>query len=79
MKTKNPLYVVKGKDVQEANNIFDLVIKKFNLEPVMQFLQNIFKMLLAQATSYPVFLVVKKYIDEVMAKCIAMMGRFGIA
>lgn len=43
MKNKNPLYVVKGKEVQEAFGIFDLVVKKFNLEPVIRVLESILK------------------------------------
>lgn len=79
MKTKNPLYVVKGKDVQEASSIFDLVVKKFNLEPVIQVIQNILKMLLEQVKSYPMFVAVKQYIDDFIVKYFALIQKFGLA
>ncbi len=79
MKMKNPLYVVKGKDVQEASSIVDLVIKKFNLEPVIQVIQNILKMLLEQVKNYPTFVAVKAYIDEMIVKYFALIQKFGLA
>lgn len=68
MKNKNPLYVVKGKNVQEAKNLFDLVVKKLNLEPAIEILSNIFKMMLAQVTSYPMFVAVKNWLDQILTK-----------
>lgn len=79
MKNKNPLYVVKGKDVQEANSVFDLVIKKLNLEPVIQILQNILKMLLEQVQSYPMLKFVEAYMAEVISKIMALGKNFGLA
>lgn len=68
MKNKNPLYVVKGNSVQEAKNIFDLVVKKLNLEPMVEIVTNILKMLLSQVTSYPMFVAVKSWLDQVLTK-----------
>lgn len=68
MKNKNPLYVVKGKDVQEASSIFDLVIKKFNLEPVMNILKNIFLMLLEQVETFAWFEALTKFYNELLQK-----------
>jgi hypothetical protein len=76
---KNPLYVIKGKDVLEARNFFDLVLKKFNLEPVVQILQNILKMLLDNIKSYPTFISMKNTIDEVMAKLMVLAEKYGVA
>jgi hypothetical protein len=67
MKNKNPLYVVKGKEVQAASNVFDLVVKKLNLEPLIELLLNIFNMLLEQVRSFETFKAVKDYLDEVLA------------
>ena len=78
MKNKNPLYVVKGKEVQEAFGIFDLVVKRFNLQPVIRVLDSIFKMLMEQVKSWETFIAVKKFIDEMMATTLAMGKRFGI-
>lgn len=63
---KNPLYVVKGQQVEQAKDWFDLLIKKFELEPVVAFLQQLLQMLLAQVQSYPLFLVVKGYLDQLL-------------
>jgi len=79
MKNKNPLYVVKGKDVQEAKDIFDLVIKKLNLEPVVQFIQNILKMILENIKSYPTFLAMKNLLDELIVKYFGFVKKFGLA
>lgn len=68
MKTKNPLYVVKGKEVQEASSVFDLVIKKFNLEPAINILRNIFYFLLEQVQNFAWFKVVSEFITEMIQK-----------
>jgi hypothetical protein len=77
-KTKNPLYVVKGKDVQEASNLFDLVVKKFNLEPVIQFFQSMLKLLLEQIKNYPTFLAIKNILDELIIKYFGLVKKFGL-
>ena len=79
MKHKNPLYVVKGKDVQEAKDIFDLVIKKLNLEPVVQFLQSMLKMILENIKSYPTFVAMKNLLDELVVRYFGLIKKFGLA
>ena len=79
MKHKNPLYVVKGKDVQEAKDIFDLVIKKLNLEPVVQFIQNMLKMILENIKSYPTFVAMKNLLDELVVRYFGLIKKFGLA
>jgi hypothetical protein len=79
MKNKNPLYVVKGKDVQEAKDIFDLVIKKLNLEPVVQFIQSILKMILENIKNYPTFIAMKNLLDELIVRYFGMVKKFGLA
>ena len=79
MKNKNPLYVVKGKDVQEAKDIFDLVLKKLNLEPVVQFIQNMLKLILENIKSYPTFLAMKNLLDELVVKYFGIVKKFGLA
>ncbi len=76
MKNKNPLYVVKGKTVQEAKGVFDLIIKKMNLDPVVQFLMNLIKTILAEVKTYPMFLAAKTMIDELMAKILPVVLKF---
>lgn len=76
---KNPLYVVKGKQVEQARNWFDLFVKKFDLEPVVAFLQQLLAILMAQINSYPVFAVVKDVLDRVLAQIEALTGKFSKA
>ncbi|MBY0515852.1 MAG: hypothetical protein K2P81_03010 [Bacteriovoracaceae bacterium] len=73
MKNKNPLYVVKGKNVEQAANFFDMLLKKFDLEPVFNFLQQIFAMLLQQVQNYPMFLVIKGYIDQLFVQLMPIL------
>ncbi len=65
-KNSNPLYVVKDKDVHMVNNWIELLIKKWNLEPLFQMLMQIFQSLLDQVQTYPVFVMVKTLIDQWM-------------
>lgn len=78
-KSKNPLYVVKGKDVQEASGVFDLVMKKFNLEPVVQMIQNLLKMILENIKSYPTFVAMKNFLDELVVRYFGLVKKFGLA
>jgi hypothetical protein len=79
MKNKNPLYVVKGKDVQEAKDLFDLVIKKLNLEPVVQFIQTMLKMILENIKNYPTFIAMKNLLDELVVRYFGLVKKFGLA
>ena len=67
-KIKNPLYVVKGQNIEEASGLLDFVVKKLNLAPVIEFLTMIIKMLMEQVNSYPMFLAFKQFIDLVLKK-----------
>jgi hypothetical protein len=78
MKNKNPLYVVKGKEVQEASSMIDLVIKKFNLEPAINILRNLFMLLLEQVENFAMFKAVKGFIDEMIAKMKDLGTKFGL-
>lgn len=72
---KNPLYVVKGKTVEEARGVFDLVLKKFNLEPLFELLGKLISFLLEQVKDYPTFVAIKKVVDEVMEKVSLLLGK----
>lgn len=77
-KNSNPLYVVKGDQVEQASNLVDMLIKKFNLEPLIELMMNIFKTLLENVSSYPMFLLVKDFIDHVMGR-LELFKKFSIA
>lgn len=76
--TKNPLYVVKdtkkGSVVEEASGFIDLIIKKFGLGPALEMLGTLFEGLMAMASNYAMFMVVKDFIDQLMAKISVILG-----
>ncbi len=68
-KTKrNPLYVVTndGKDVEPADNIFDALIKKLSLEPVVDFLKLIFQIIIDQVGGVVALDLIKGILDELV-------------
>ena len=69
-KSNNPLYVVtnNGKDVESVGNYYEAFIKKFGLEPVVNFLEMLLDILLSQVKSYAGFAFVKDLFDELMIK-----------
>ncbi len=69
-KKTNPLYVVtnNGKDVEQAEGTFDLLVKKLGLEPAIKVLSNILELLLAQVESYATFVAIKEFLDQLIAQ-----------
>ena len=76
-KMKNPLYIVKGDEVHPAKNFVDLVIKKLNLEPVFDFLMEMFKILFEQVNNYSAFIILKDLFDEFMSR-VDLFKKFSI-
>ena len=68
MKNKNPLYVVKGKDVEPATGIVDLIVKKLNLQLALEFFEYLFNLLLSMVDSYPKLKAVMDFMDMVVAR-----------
>jgi hypothetical protein len=75
VKNKNPLYVVKGKTVLEAQGVVDLILKKFNLEPALKILIKVANFLLEQVKDYPTLVVIKKLVDDLMEKITKLNDR----
>ena len=65
--------------MQEAKGIFDLVIKKMSLEPVIEFVQNMLKMILENIKTYPTFVAMKNLLDELVVRYFALVEKFGLA
>ncbi len=65
---KNPLYVVTndGKDVEQVENFFDALIKKFSLEPVIDFLKLIFQIIIDQVGGTVALDLIKGILDELV-------------
>jgi hypothetical protein len=78
MKNKNPLYVVKGKNVMEAKNFFDLIVKKFNLEPAFEILNNILKLMFSQVNTYSGFVAIKTWFDDLITKVFGIVTKYGM-
>lgn len=84
VKKTNPLYVVtnKGQDVQEAQGLFDALVKKFHLQPFVDLFMDLWMQLVEQlsqmVTNYSMFLVVKAFIDEWVEKLIELAGKLGV-
>lgn len=74
-KSTNPLYVVRknGVDVEEAEGIFDMILKKTGLDKFMPIIEGILGMLLAQVQSYAMFMEVKKFMDSIFEKFIELI------
>lgn len=79
MKNQNPLYVVQGSTVMEAKGLFDMFLKKFNLEPAFDALMSILRLLFAQVQNYPTFVFVKKMADDLIQKFLGLVGKFATA
>ena len=62
-KNQNPLYVVKGDQVESANDLIDLLIKKFNLEPLLDFFKMVFKIMLENIKTYPMLAAVVEFFE----------------
>lgn len=74
-KSINPLYVVKknGVDVESANGILELILKKTGLDKMIPILESFFQIILSQVESYAVFIEVKKMFDEIFNKVIEII------
>lgn len=76
-KVKNPLYVVKGDQVEQATNFLDVLIKKMNLEPLVELIGSLLKMLIENVQNYQTFIVLKNFIDQLMGK-LELFRKFAI-
>ena len=74
-KSTNPLYVVRnnGVDVEEANGILELILKRSGLDKMIPLLESFFEMILSQVQSYAVFIEIKKMYDQVFEKMIELI------
>ena len=70
VKPKNPLYHISkdGKDVESVSNFFELLVKKFGLDPVITFLESMFEFMIDHVQTYAVFITLKEMMDELIEK-----------
>lgn len=74
-RSTNPLYVVRnnGVDVEAANGILELILKKTGLDKMVPMLEAMMEMILSQVQSYAVFIEVKKMFDKLFEKAIELI------
>lgn len=67
-KKNNPLFVVtnKGKDVEIAESFVDALVKKFNLQPMINIVEMIYQFLLEKVNSYATFQILQKFLDDLV-------------
>ena len=67
---KNPLYVVtnNGKDVEQAESIWDAVVKKFNLQPAIDLLWTLLEIIAKQINSYAALVWLQKELENFNTK-----------
>lgn len=65
-KKKNPIYVVtnKGKDIEEASSLFDMLIKKVGLTEVVEFFKELLLSFAKSVNNYALFKVFKALVDN---------------
>ena len=79
MKKKNPLYIVDPDNnvVEPATNKIDLLIKKYKLQGLIEFVENVFSLLVEQINSYPMMKAVFDFFNQLM-KRFQLLANFGI-
>lgn len=78
-KSKNPLYVVKGKNVEPANGLFDLIVKKLNLTWLVSLLESAMVALAKEARSYKAVEAVAGFIEQIVTLCKTLLKQFSLA
>jgi len=65
---KNPLFVVTndGKDVQQAEGLWDAIVKKLHLQPLIDFFNILYELLLENMHNYAWFNAIKNRINQVL-------------
>ena len=79
-KKKNQLYVVtnQGKDVQEANGLLDMIVKKLGLEGVLELLEGLVASMMEMVTSYAMFITIKSFLDNIIHQIELIMAKLGL-
>lgn len=62
----NPLFVIKGGTVEEANNPLDYLVKKMGLAPVIEFLEGLFQSLISQVKDYVTLVNIQRIFENLV-------------
>lgn len=71
------MYVVKKDIVEEASSVWSYVVKKLDLEPLIQFLTVLLKEILKNLNSYAAVEKMSQYLEIVMNR-LELFKKFGI-
>lgn len=77
MKNKNPLYVVKKDHIEEADNLVDMLVKKFNLEPVLEILMSLLQQMLEMVSNFEMLVLAQQFIDDLL-KRVELFKKFSV-
>ena len=66
MKNKNPLYVVNDNVVEEVSSFWQLIIKRFNLGPFVNALNELLHFIWMQIDRYSMVIAVKNFVDKIL-------------
>ena len=63
---KNPLYVVtnNGKDVEQADSVWDALVKKFNLQPAIDLIWTLLELVAKQINSYAALVWLQRELEN---------------
>lgn len=60
--------IVKKDYITEVQGVLEYMVEKFNLAPLVEVLNNIFQMILAQITTYPMLKAFIEFYEKIMAR-----------
>jgi len=65
MKSKNPLFVITGNgDVEQANDFFDALVKKYGLAPLIEIFNSIFDFIVDNVKGHQAVVFLNTFLDE---------------
>ena len=68
IKKRNPLFVIKEGTVEEAKNPLDFLIKKMGMGPILDFLENMIKVLYSEVKDYVTLVNMNKVLQDIILK-----------
>ncbi len=68
MNDESALYVVtnRGQDVEKVHNLFELIVKKFGIGPLVSYLNQVISDVLAVVNSYPVIVAINRFLEVII-------------
>lgn len=75
-KRKNPLFVVtnSGKDVEAAENFIEVLVKKLGLDPVIEMIEGLFEVLIANINSYATLEAFNNILSDTITRLLSIQS-----